>query len=104
MSWTLLKEEEEVGIDPSPKSFCKTVVFTYTSLWRHILISDGDSCRLIVGGSPRLLCFFEDVGVAVAAAAMGALAVSNPELIVLIIFLLLILARFLSSRAAFLVR
>ena len=103
MSWTLLKEEEEVGIDPSPKSFCKTVVFVCASLRCHILISNGDSCRLIVGGSPHLLRFFEDVGVAVEAAAMGALAVSNPGLIVLIV-LLLVLAPFLSSGAAFLVR
>ena len=102
MSWTLLKEEEEVGVDPSPKSFCKTVRFTCASLQCHILISDGESC-LIIGGSPCLLCFFEDVGVAVEAAAMGALAVSNPGLIVLIV-LLLVLAPFLSSGAAFLVR
>ena len=80
------------------------MVFVCSSLWCHILVSDGGSCRLIVGSSPRLLRFFEDVGVAVAAAAMGALAVSNPGLIVLVVFLLLVLAPFPSSGAAFLVR
>ena len=70
MSWPLLKVEVEVGADP--RSFCKTMGFVCANLRCHILISDGDSCHLIVGGSPRLLRFFEDVteevGVAVAAA------------------------------------
>ena len=65
MSWTLLKEEEEVGVDPSPKSFCKTVGFACASLRCHILISNEDSCCLIVGGSPHLLRFFEGVGLGV---------------------------------------
>ena len=70
ISWPFLKVEEEVGVDPSPKSFCKTVGFACASLRCHILISNGDSCRLIVGGSPRLLRFFE--GVVVAGTAVAA--------------------------------
>ena len=76
MSWTLLKEEEEVGVDPSPKSFCKTVVFVCASLWCHILISDGDSCRLIGGGSPRLLRFFDEVGLGVSGVVVAGTAVA----------------------------
>ena len=68
MSWPLLKVEVEVGADP--KSFCKTMGFACANLRCHILISNGDSCRLIVGGSPRLLRFFE--GVVVAGTAVAA--------------------------------
>lgn len=62
-------------------------------------ISDGESCRLIVGGSPRLLRFFEGVRVAVVTAARDALTVEISGLVVLIAFLLLVLVSFLSSRA-----
>ena len=75
MSWTLLKEEEEVGVDPSPKSFCKTVVFVCASLQCHILISDGDSC-LIVGGSPCLLRFFDELGLGVSGVVVAGTAVA----------------------------
>ena len=63
--------EEEVGVDPSSKSFCKTVGFACTSLWCHILVSDRESC-LIVGGSPRLLRFFKVIGLGVAGVAIAA--------------------------------
>ena len=88
-------------IDLSPKSFCKTMGLACASLRCHILISDGDSCRLIAGGSPCLLRFFE-VGVAVVAATRDALAVAISGLVVLIAFLSLVLAPFLGSEAAFL--
>ena len=104
MSWALLKEEEEVGVDPSPKSFCKTVGFACAGLRCYILISNEESCRLIIGGSPCLLQFFEKVGIAVVVAAMDTLVVANSGLIVLIAFLLLVLVPFLSFGAAFLVR
>ena len=99
MSGTLLKVEVEVGVDP--KSFCKTMGFAYASLWFHILISNGDSCRLVVGGSSCLLRFFEEAGAAIVVATRDALAVAVSGLVVLIA-LSLVLAAFLGSEAAFL--
>ena len=77
MLWPLLKAVVVVEIWIS-NSFCKAVGFMCASLRCHISISDGDSCRLIIGGSPRLFRFirFEEVGGVGIAAGAAVTAIS----------------------------